>query len=204
MTDISVIRPLRWSFWWRIYPSCGTQRVKQTWHRIFFVWNHIEKAQTNPTRAQLPLCWTATAKFFLWLLSSGSDSVLYSKFLCHVSGSSSRIAQCSTSPALLPWRRPVEAKHVVSLGCSLCGGLFIAHSSWSLGRENARNNETKTSSSYFDVEWFPCSLVRGRYPRPSIDVCTIGNSPILHTTLAQPHYLFNYESVSCRKVAKTF
>ena len=27
MTDISVIRPLRWSFWWRIYPSCGTQRV---------------------------------------------------------------------------------------------------------------------------------------------------------------------------------
>ena len=23
MTDISVIRPLRWSFWWRIYPSYG-------------------------------------------------------------------------------------------------------------------------------------------------------------------------------------
>ena len=28
MTDISVIKPLRWSFWWRIYPSYGTQRVK--------------------------------------------------------------------------------------------------------------------------------------------------------------------------------
>ena len=28
MTDISVIWPLRGSFWWRIYPSCGTQRVK--------------------------------------------------------------------------------------------------------------------------------------------------------------------------------
>ena len=27
MADISVIRPLRWSFWWRIYPSYGTQRV---------------------------------------------------------------------------------------------------------------------------------------------------------------------------------
>ena len=29
---------------------------------------------------------------------------------------------------------------------------FIAHSSWSLERENARNYETKTSSSYLDVE----------------------------------------------------
>ena len=28
MTDVSVIRQLRWSFWWRIYPSYGTQRVK--------------------------------------------------------------------------------------------------------------------------------------------------------------------------------
>ena len=82
-------------------------------------------------------CWAATARFFC-LFSSGSDSVLYSKFLCYVSGSPSRIAQCSaspcTSPALLPWRRPVEANHLVTLGCSLCGGLFIAHSSWSLER----------------------------------------------------------------------
>ena len=43
---------------------------------------------------------------------------------------------------------------------------FIAHSSVSLDRENARNNETKTSSSYFDVEWLPCSLVRGRISAP--------------------------------------
>ena len=38
---------------------------KQTWRRIFFVWNHIEKAQTDRTQAQLPLCWAATARFFL-------------------------------------------------------------------------------------------------------------------------------------------
>ena len=38
---------------------------KQTWRRIFFVWNHIEKAQTDRTPAQLPLCWAATARFFL-------------------------------------------------------------------------------------------------------------------------------------------
>ena len=99
---------------------------------------------------------------FSCLLSSGSDFVLYSNFLCYVSGSSSRISQCITSPALQPWRRPVEANHLVSLACSLCGGLFIAHSSWSIERRNARNYETKTSSSYFDVEWFPYSLVRGR------------------------------------------
>ena len=35
MTDISVIRPLRWSFWWRIYPSHGTQRVKTVWKFLF-------------------------------------------------------------------------------------------------------------------------------------------------------------------------
>ena len=29
---------------------------KQTWRRVFFVWNHIEKAQTDRTPAQLPLC----------------------------------------------------------------------------------------------------------------------------------------------------
>ena len=29
---------------------------KQTWRRIIFVWNHIEKAQTDRTPAQLPLC----------------------------------------------------------------------------------------------------------------------------------------------------
>ena len=46
----------------------------------------------------------------------------------------------------------MEAKRLVSLGCSLCGGLFIAHSSGSLDGENAQNNEMKTSSSYFDIE----------------------------------------------------
>ena len=137
---------------------------KQTWRRIF-VWNHIEKAQTDRTQAQLPLCRAATARFFLSFFFRFRFRV-YSKFLCYASGSSSRIAQCSTSLAFLPWRRPVEANHLVSLGYCFCGGLFIAHSSWSLERENARNYETKTSSSYFDVEWFPCCLVCGRISAP--------------------------------------
>ena len=186
---------------------------------------------------------------FSSLFFSGSDSVLYSKFLCHVFRRA-----VSLSVVFQPWRRPVE--RLVSLGCSLCDGLFIARSSGSFGRVNARNNEMKTSSSYFDVDWFPWSLVRGRisapvdrrlhdrkqphhqaphksaqppfsvqyrgsklshetmkrrqvhqtltsndfhealfvdaaYQRPSIDVCTIGNSPTLHTNLPNPHSLFN-------------
>ena len=45
-----------------------------------------------------------------------------------------------------------QPSRFLGLPSSLCGGLFFAHSSWSLERENARNYETKTSSSYFDVD----------------------------------------------------
>ena len=112
--------------------------------------------------------------------------MLYSKFLCYVSGSSSRIAQCSTSPALLPWRRPVEANHLVSLGCSLCGGLFIAYSSWSLERETHETMKRRQVHHTSTSNDFHAALLVDAYPRPSIDVCTIGNSPTLHTNLAQP------------------
>ena len=163
---------------------------KQTWRRIFFVWNHIEKAQTDRTPAQLPLAEQLQPVFFVFFLQVQIPCYILSSCMCYVSGSPTRIAQCSTSPctspALLPWRRPVEANHLVTLGCSLCGGLFIAHSSWSLERENARNYETKTSSSYFDVEWFPCCLVRGRISAPVDRRLHDRNSPTLHTNLAQP------------------
>ena len=78
---------------------------KQTWRRIFFVWNHIEKAKTDRTPAHVHFA-EELQPGFSCLFSSGSDSVLHSKFLCYISGSSSRIAQCmhSTSQlqALLP------------------------------------------------------------------------------------------------------
>ena len=64
--------------------------------------------------------------------------------------------------------------------------LSIAHSSWSLERENARNYETKTSSSYFDVEWFPCSLVRGRRSVPIDWRLHDRKQPTLHTNVAEP------------------
>ena len=59
-------------------------------------------------------------------------------------------------------------------------------SSWSLERENARNYETKTSSSYFDVELFPCCLVRGWLSAPVDRRLHDRNSSTLHTNLAQP------------------
>ena len=64
--------------------------------------------------------------------------------------------------------------------------------------ERRQVHHTSTSNN------FHAALFVDEYPRPSIDVSTIGNSPTLHTNLAKPYYLFNYESVSCRKVANTF
>ena len=47
MTDISVIRPLRWSFWWRIYPSYGTQRVKARTHQAPNSYKLLSPPQTS-------------------------------------------------------------------------------------------------------------------------------------------------------------
>ena len=139
-------------------------------------------SNTSPASTLL----SSDSQVFLVFFFSGSDSVLYSKFLCYVSGSSSRIAQCSTSPALLPWWRSIEANHLVSLGCSLCGRLFIAYSSWSLERENARTMKWRQVHHTSTSNDFHAALFVDEYPRPSIDVCTIGNSPTLHTNLAEP------------------
>ena len=100
------------------------------------------------------------------------------------------LSSCATSHVRAASLSAVPVKHCCleeDLGCSLCGGLFIAHSSWSFDRENARNNEMRTSSSYTSTSNdFHAALFVDEYLRPSIDVCTIGNSPILHTNLAQP------------------
>ena len=111
--------------------------------------------------------------------------MLYSKFLCYVSGSSSRIAQCSTSPALLPWRRPVEANSfhwaVLCMVDSL-SLILVGHSKGKTHETMKRRQVHHTSTS----NDFHAALFVGEYLRPSIDVCRIGNSPTLHTNLAQP------------------
>ena len=140
------------------------------------------------------------------LLSSGSDSMPYSKLLCHVFRRAVS-PQCSTTPALLPWRRPVEVRPSISFSWAvLCvvdflSLILVGHST----AKNTRNNETKTSSSYFDVEWFPWSLVRGRMYAP-VDwgLHDRKQSHTPHKFGPTNYYLFNYESVSCRNVAKTF
>ena len=123
---------------------------------------------------------------FSCLLSSASDSVRYSKFLCYVSGSSSRIAQCSTSPALLPWRRPVEAISfplAVLFVVDSLSLILVGHSKGKTHETMKRKQVHHTSTS----NDFHAALFVDEYPRPSIDVCTIGNSPTLHTNLSNPH-----------------
>ena len=81
--------------------------------------------------------------------------------------------------------------------------LFVGHSKGKTHETMKRRQAHHTSTS----NDFRAALFVDEYPRPSIDVCTIGNSPThVHSTqiFRNPHYLFNYESVSCRKVAKTF
>ena len=122
---------------------------------------------------------------FSCLLSSGSDSALYSNFLCYFSGSSSRIVQCSTNPALLPWRRPVEANSfpwaVLCVVDSL-SLILVGHSKGKTHETMMRRQVHHTSTS----NDFHAALFVNEYPRPLIDVCTIGNSLTLHTNLAEP------------------
>ena len=86
------------------------------------------------------------SQVFLAFFSSGSDSVLIPSpvpRLCHVFRRARyRSVLYSSITALKKTRR---GKCLVSLGCSSCDGLFIARSSGSIDRENARNkyNEDK-------------------------------------------------------------
>ena len=139
-------------------------------------------SNTSPASTLL----SSYSQVFLVFFLQVQIPVLYSKFLFYVSGSPSHIAQCSTGPALLPWRRPVEANHLVSLGCSLCGDslslILVGHSKGKTHETMKRRQVHHTSTS----NDFHAALFVDEYPRPSIDVCTIGNSPTLHTNLVEP------------------
>ena len=141
---------------------------------------------------------------FPCLLSSGSDSVLYSKFLCHVF----RWA-VSLSVHVVPVQHCClegdPSKPSISFPWAfLCvvGFLSLIEVGHSTGKkhETMKRRQVHHTSTSND---FHAALFVDEYPRPSIDVCTIGNSPISTQILPNPHYLFNCESVSCRKVAKT-
>ena len=74
MTDISVIWPLRGSFWWRIYPSCGTQRVK---HRRMQRYGVATPPPPFTTPYAEPRCKTF---YFLWTAGCLSIQLLLINF----------------------------------------------------------------------------------------------------------------------------
>ena len=59
---------------------------------------------------------------------------------------------------------------------------LVGHSTGKTHETMKRGQVHHTSTS----NDFHAALFVDKYPRPSIDVCTIGNSPTLHTNLAQP------------------
>ena len=58
-----------------------------------------------------------------------------------------------------------------------------------VGQSNGKTHETTKRRQVHHTSTsndFHAALFVDEYPRPSIDVCTIGNSPTVHTNLAQP------------------
>ena len=61
--------------------------------------------------------------------------------------------------------------------------ILVGHSKGKTHETMKRRQVHHTSTS----NDFQAALFLDEYPRPSIDVCTIGNSPTLHTNLSEPH-----------------
>ena len=111
-----------------------------------------------------------TCRFFLpFFFASGS--VLYSKFLYHVEPYCS--VEYQSSIAALKKTLRGEASRFLEL--FFVRWTFYLSFQWVTRQRKNAKNIAKTSSSYFNIERFPCRFV-DEYQRLSIDVCTIGNS----------------------------
>ena len=87
MTDISVIRPLRWSFWWRIYPSYGTQRVnhrQSNWDEVLSLCQFAINNSYQSSTSESPFC-----------LNSGYHPLTPSSFVDDLTG---RDLMCDQRP----------------------------------------------------------------------------------------------------------
>ena len=162
---------------------------KQTWRRISSLHGITSRkhrrVEHHQTPDQLPLCWTATARFFWPFFSSASDSVLYSKFLCHVF----RRAAVSLSVVLQhccleedPLRPSVSIPRAVLCVMDFLSLVLVGHSTGKTHETMKRRqlHQTSTSNDFHEA------LFVDEYQRPSIDVCTIGNISLLETNLPNP------------------
>ena len=141
---------------------------------------------------------------FSCLLSSGSDSVLYSKFLCHVSGSSSRIARVVPVQRCCleenPSRPSISFPWAVLCVVDFLSLILVDHSAGKTHEKMKRRQVLHTSTSN---DFHAALFVDDIFARQSASARS-ETAPYSTQILPNPHYLFNYESVSCRNVAKTF
>ena len=125
---------------------------------------------------------------FLAFFSSASDSVLYSKFLCHVFRRAVSLSVV-LQPCCLeedPSRPSVSFPWAVLCVMDFLLLVLVGHSTGNTHETMKRRqvHQTSTSNDFHEA------LFVDEYQRPAIDVCTIGNSPrsrcILQTNLPNP------------------
>ena len=162
---------------------------KQTWCRIFFVWIHIEKAQTDrtPDHASTLLC-SYSQVFLVFFLQVKIPCVILSSCATFqvrraVSLSVVPVQHCCLEED--PSRPTISFPWAVLFVVDSLSLILVGHSKGKTHETIKRKqvHHTKTSNESF----FHAALFVDEYPRPSIDVCTIGNSPTLHANLSNPH-----------------
>ena len=176
---------------------------KQTWRRIFFVWNHIEKghgSNTSPASTLLSSYSQVFLGFFLqvqipcYFLSSCAMS-----FVEPYRRSVVPVQHCCLEED--PSRPSISFPWAVLCVVDFLSLILVGHSTGKTDETMKRRQVHHTSTSNdFHAAWFV-----DESPRPSIDVVHDRKQLAPYSTqiLPNPH-LFNYESVSCRKVARTF
>ena len=151
-------------------------------------------------------CWAATARFFVFFLQVQIPCYILSS--CATS-QVRRAVSLSVVPVLVPVQhccleedpsRPTISLPWAVLCVDSLSLILVGHSKGKT-RETMKRRQVHHTSTSND---FHAALFEDEYPRPSIDVCTIGTAPHSTQILPNPHHLFNFESVSCRKVANIF
>ena len=168
---------------------------KQTWRRFFFVWNHMRRHRWIEHQPSFHFA-EQLQPGFSCLLSSGSDSVLYSKFLCHVFR---RAVSLSVVPVQHCCLEEDPSRPSISFPWALLC-MVDCHSTGKTHETMKRRQVIILRRRMISMQ--PCSWTNIRARRST----SARSETAPHSTqiLPNPCYLFNYESVSCQKVVKTF
>ena len=161
---------------------------KQTWRRIRLCmhmephWESTDGSNTSPASTLLSSYSQVFLVFFLQvqipccILSSCATSQVRRV----VSLSVVPVQHCCLEED--PSRPTISFPWAVLFVVDSLSLLFVGHSKGKTHESMKRRQAHHTSKS----NDFHAALFVDEYPRPSIDVCTIGNSPTLHTNLSEP------------------